>query len=186
VPLLEHPHDYLGAYVAEGKARGWNPTGFYPTRRARPCCWPAGTSRNCSPSTFAWNVRPATASGWNCRWRTSRTPCSVAKNPDPFKTGPCERSKLRNCVICGQDCRECVPRLGGYCCEEHKQEMLARHRRLLDELDREGLHVMPVLLTETRPGRNPFGGGGRSQVASGQPLDQFLLDRGSGASHPAL
>jgi hypothetical protein len=30
-PLLEKPHDYLGAYVAEGKSRGWNPTGFYPT-----------------------------------------------------------------------------------------------------------------------------------------------------------
>jgi hypothetical protein len=33
-PLLEKPHDYLGAYVAEGKARGWNPTGFYPTPHA--------------------------------------------------------------------------------------------------------------------------------------------------------
>jgi hypothetical protein len=31
VPLLEHPHDYLGAHVAQSKARGWNPTGFYPT-----------------------------------------------------------------------------------------------------------------------------------------------------------
>jgi hypothetical protein len=30
-PLLARPHDYLGAHVAEGKARGWNPTGFYPT-----------------------------------------------------------------------------------------------------------------------------------------------------------
>jgi hypothetical protein len=30
-PLLETPHDYLGAYVSMGKARGWNPTAFYPT-----------------------------------------------------------------------------------------------------------------------------------------------------------
>jgi hypothetical protein len=30
-PLLYAPHDYLGAHVAAGKARGWNPTGFYPT-----------------------------------------------------------------------------------------------------------------------------------------------------------
>jgi hypothetical protein len=30
-PLLAKPHDYLGAYVAAGKSRGWNPTGFYPT-----------------------------------------------------------------------------------------------------------------------------------------------------------
>jgi hypothetical protein len=30
-PLLEAPHDYLGQHVASGKARGWNPTAFYPT-----------------------------------------------------------------------------------------------------------------------------------------------------------
>jgi hypothetical protein len=29
-PLLERPHDYLGSYVAQGKLRGWNPTGFHP------------------------------------------------------------------------------------------------------------------------------------------------------------
>ena len=31
VPLLERPFDYLGQHVASGKARGWNPTAFYPT-----------------------------------------------------------------------------------------------------------------------------------------------------------
>jgi N-6 DNA Methylase len=30
-PLLERPHDYLGEHVAASKARGWNPTGFFPT-----------------------------------------------------------------------------------------------------------------------------------------------------------
>jgi hypothetical protein len=30
-PLLAKPYDYLGEYVAAGKSRGWNPTGFYPT-----------------------------------------------------------------------------------------------------------------------------------------------------------
>jgi type I restriction-modification system DNA methylase subunit len=30
-PLLETPHDYLGDYVSQGKANGWNPTGFHPT-----------------------------------------------------------------------------------------------------------------------------------------------------------
>lgn len=30
-PLLEHPYDYLGDLVAQGKAKGWNPTAFYPT-----------------------------------------------------------------------------------------------------------------------------------------------------------
>jgi hypothetical protein len=27
-PLLEHPYDYLGDLVAQGKANGWNPTAF--------------------------------------------------------------------------------------------------------------------------------------------------------------
>jgi N-6 DNA Methylase len=31
VPLMETPYDYLGQHVATSKARGWNPTGFYPT-----------------------------------------------------------------------------------------------------------------------------------------------------------
>jgi len=30
-PLLADPYDYLGEHVATSKARGWNPTGFYPT-----------------------------------------------------------------------------------------------------------------------------------------------------------
>jgi N-6 DNA Methylase len=30
-PLMQTPWDYLGDLVATSKARGWNPTGFYPT-----------------------------------------------------------------------------------------------------------------------------------------------------------
>jgi hypothetical protein len=33
-PLLQRPYDYLGAHVAAGQARGWNPTGFFPTPHA--------------------------------------------------------------------------------------------------------------------------------------------------------
>ncbi len=33
-PLLLQPYDYLGQHVANSKARGWNPTGFYPTPHA--------------------------------------------------------------------------------------------------------------------------------------------------------
>src|SRR5580704_8257129 len=29
--LLEHPYDYLGDFVAQGMAKGWNPTAFFPT-----------------------------------------------------------------------------------------------------------------------------------------------------------
>lgn len=30
-PMLERPYDYLGDFVAQGKAKGWNPTAFFPT-----------------------------------------------------------------------------------------------------------------------------------------------------------
>jgi hypothetical protein len=30
-PMLEQPYDYLGDFVAQGRAKGWNPTAFYPT-----------------------------------------------------------------------------------------------------------------------------------------------------------
>lgn len=30
-PFLEHPYNYLGEYVSLHKAKGWNPTGFFPT-----------------------------------------------------------------------------------------------------------------------------------------------------------
>lgn len=30
-PMLQNPYDYLGAWVSEHKATGWNPTAFYPT-----------------------------------------------------------------------------------------------------------------------------------------------------------
>jgi hypothetical protein len=30
-PLLEQPWDYLGDFVSMGKAKGWNPTAFFPT-----------------------------------------------------------------------------------------------------------------------------------------------------------
>ena len=30
-PMLEQPYDYLGDFVAQGRAKGWNPTAFFPT-----------------------------------------------------------------------------------------------------------------------------------------------------------
>ena len=50
------------------------------------------------------------------------------------------------CVICGKECNEGFLRLGGYCGEGHKEELLARHRRLLDELRQEDIRTMPVML----------------------------------------
>ncbi|MFC5862077.1 hypothetical protein ACFPT7_07215 [Acidicapsa dinghuensis] len=30
-PLILHPHDYLGHYLAERRSKGWNPNAYYPT-----------------------------------------------------------------------------------------------------------------------------------------------------------
>jgi hypothetical protein len=51
------------------------------------------------------------------------------------------------CAICGKACNRAFLHLGGYCGEEHRQEVLARHRRLLDELLREDARAMPETVT---------------------------------------
>jgi hypothetical protein len=51
-PLLERPYDYLGAYVAKGKARGWSPTGFYPTSHEVVVFAESVTSKN--QDCFIW------------------------------------------------------------------------------------------------------------------------------------
>jgi hypothetical protein len=51
------------------------------------------------------------------------------------------------CAICGRPCREALLRLGPYCCDEHRRQLVQRHRRLLDELRREDLRALPDLLT---------------------------------------
>jgi hypothetical protein len=50
------------------------------------------------------------------------------------------------CAICGRECHEGFLHLGGYCGEEHRREVLARHRRLLDELRREDVRALPESL----------------------------------------
>jgi hypothetical protein len=47
------------------------------------------------------------------------------------------------CAICGKDCNEVVLHLGPVCGEERRQELLARHRRLLQELAGEKLRALP-------------------------------------------
>jgi hypothetical protein len=47
------------------------------------------------------------------------------------------------CKICGTDCREAYLNLGAYCCEEHRREIVRRHRAYLDELRREDPLRMP-------------------------------------------
>src|SRR4051794_38107555 len=50
------------------------------------------------------------------------------------------------CAICGKECDQAVLRLGGYCGEGHRRELLGRHRRLLDQLRREELRAVPEAL----------------------------------------
>jgi hypothetical protein len=51
------------------------------------------------------------------------------------------------CAICGTDCREAYLNLGAYCGEEHRREILRRHRLYLDELRREDPLKAPEAFT---------------------------------------
>jgi hypothetical protein len=51
------------------------------------------------------------------------------------------------CAICNTDCREAYLNLGAYCGEEHRREILRRHRLCLDELRREDPLKAPETFT---------------------------------------
>jgi hypothetical protein len=53
-----------------------------------------------------------------------------------------------NCVVCGRPCHFALKHLGGFCGEEHRQELLRRHHALLDELRQEAPALMPAELRE--------------------------------------
>jgi hypothetical protein len=85
-PLLQTPWDYLGDHVAAGKARGWNPTGFYSTpypvvecmvrmtmhdtKRSSRSPWPA-TGTPPRPSRSTPRTRRPTPTCWPTPSRTS-------------------------------------------------------------------------------------------------------------------
>jgi hypothetical protein len=62
-PLLQCPYDYLGQHVAAGKARGWNPTAFYPT------------PHNVVELMVRMTVADSRADGRDPRTRTVADPC---------------------------------------------------------------------------------------------------------------
>ena len=62
-PLLETPYDYLGEYVATSKAKGWNPTAFYPT------------PHNVVELMVQMVLSDAEAEGRDLRVRTVNDPC---------------------------------------------------------------------------------------------------------------
>jgi hypothetical protein len=51
------------------------------------------------------------------------------------------------CANCDKDCNEAFLNLGGYCCDEHRDEILRRHRQLLDELRLEAPRQLPETFT---------------------------------------
>ena len=50
------------------------------------------------------------------------------------------------CAICGKPCNQAFLRLGGYCGEEHRDQLLKRHRQQLDVLRKEDVRAMPEIL----------------------------------------
>src|SRR5262249_36823198 len=53
------------------------------------------------------------------------------------------------CAVCGKGpCRQRFVHLGGYCSDEHRQELLRRHEANLAELLGEDAALMPEELTE--------------------------------------
>jgi len=62
-------------------------------------------------------------------------------NPSPL-----EKEVTVKCAICGKDSYALLLRLGAYCAEEHRLELLRRHQRLVEELRREEAAKMPEVL----------------------------------------
>lgn len=67
VPFLESPYDYLGTYISEQKAGGWNPTAFFPTPHA---------VVECMVQMLFFDVKEkAKQTGRDSRYMTTCDPC---------------------------------------------------------------------------------------------------------------
>jgi len=93
-PLLETPHDYLGEYVATGKARGWNPTGFYPTPHNVVECMVRMTMQDTSkdgrdPRTLS-TCDPCVGSGRMLLHASNISMCLYGQDIDPLAVAMCK------------------------------------------------------------------------------------------------
>jgi N-6 DNA Methylase len=93
-PLLERPHDYLGEYAARGKAKGWNPTGFYATPHpvvecmARRALHDAGADGR-DPRTLRV-CDPAVGSGRMLLHAANVSLCLYGQDLDPLAVAMCQ------------------------------------------------------------------------------------------------
>jgi hypothetical protein len=93
-PLLQPPYDYLGEYVSRGKARGWNPTGFYPTPHSVVECMVQMTmqgtnSEGRDPRTYPVND-PCVGSGRMLLHASNRSLCLFGQDIDPLAIAMCK------------------------------------------------------------------------------------------------
>jgi N-6 DNA Methylase len=93
-PLLVKPHDYLGALVAEGKAKGWNPTGFYPTPHNVVECMVRMTMHDSTkdgrdPRTLSV-CDPAVGSGRMLLHASNFSLCLYGQDIDPLAVAMCK------------------------------------------------------------------------------------------------
>lgn len=92
-PMLQTPHDYLGDVVAQGKAKGWNPTAFYPTPHAIVECMVRmtmtdGTKDGRDPRTLKV-FEPCVGSGRMLLHASNYSLCLSGQDIDPLAVSMC-------------------------------------------------------------------------------------------------
>jgi hypothetical protein len=93
-PFLVTPFDYLGETVAQSKAKGWNPTGFYPTPHPVVECMVQMTMDDThiqgrDPRT-ATVCDPAVGSGRMLLHASNRSFCLFGQDIDPLAVAMCK------------------------------------------------------------------------------------------------
>jgi hypothetical protein len=93
-PLLQRPYDYLGDYVAAGKARGWNRTGFYQTPHSVVECTVRMTMHDegkdgSDPRTLS-TCDPCVGSGRMLLHASNISLCLFGQDIDPLAVAMCK------------------------------------------------------------------------------------------------
>jgi hypothetical protein len=93
-PLLKRPYDYLGEFVTIHKAKGWNPTGFYPTPHPVVECMVRLTMHdsraNGRDSRMLSVCDPAVGSGRMLLHASNRSLCLNGQDIDPLAAAMCK------------------------------------------------------------------------------------------------
>jgi hypothetical protein len=93
-PPLKRPYDYLGEFVTIHKAKGWNPTGFYPTPHPVVECMVRLTMHdsraNGRDSRMLSVCDPAVGSGRMLLHASNRSLCLNGQDIDPLAAAMCK------------------------------------------------------------------------------------------------